>query len=101
MTEFRLEITSATVRVIGDVDLSSREAFDEAVLPLCAEAGQVVTVDLRDVTFMDSTGLNALITAHRLAEQHGSQISVCDLPPHVLKLFEVTGVGELLNVIPG
>jgi len=56
-----------------------------------------VTVDLAEVTFMDSTGLTTLMDAHLQAERNGWTFTVRRPSPAVTRVFELAGVGSLLT----
>ena len=88
----------AIVAVEGDVDV--------AVAPeLRAEFGSLVSagyhhliVDLQRVTFIDSSGLGALVVAlKRTREQHGSMQVVC-AQERVIKLFRLTGLIDVFGI---
>jgi anti-anti-sigma factor len=84
-----------TVRVAGDIDLSTadklRETLEEAV-----SRAREVRVDLAAVTFLDSTGIRALVQGYRAAQARGSAFYVIGAQQWVAKVLEVTGVGPLL-----
>lgn len=56
-----------------------------------------VVVDLAEVTFMDSTGLTTLMDAHLQAQRDGWSFTVHRPSPAVTRVFELAGVGSLLN----
>ena len=56
-------------------------------------------VDLSEVAFMDSTGINALIGAYRRTP-HGGCLQVVGAKSAVRRVFEITGVSELLLLEP-
>lgn len=88
---------SARVVLSGDVDLvSARDvqvAFDDIFE---AGTGQL-TVDLTDVTFMDSSGLQVLLHAERVAREARVGFAVRGASGPVARLFKLTGV----DVMPG
>ena len=56
-----------TLRLAGEVDLSSASMLEAALRGICAAAtAEVLLIDLERVTFMDSTGLRALLVAKEL-----------------------------------
>jgi anti-sigma B factor antagonist len=62
------------LRVTGEIDISSVHVLNEQ-FRTAADAGcSELIIDATDVTFMDSTGLHALIEGKRLIHQNGSQI---------------------------
>ncbi|HVR79592.1 MAG TPA: STAS domain-containing protein [Acidimicrobiia bacterium] len=76
----------------GEIDLASAGKLQTAIAEL---SGQVVTVDLRGVEFIDSTGLAMLIKEHdRLGKSGGELKLVVQEKGPVVRLFELTGVAQ-------
>jgi anti-sigma B factor antagonist len=88
----------AIVFVRGDIDMASSQAFRDALLTAQRGAPDVM-VDLSEVLFIDSTGINALIQAYRRAPDRGS-LRLVSPRPAVRRVFEITGVSELLRLEP-
>jgi anti-anti-sigma factor len=86
------------VAVRGEVDLSTtpqlREALTEAV-----ESGSPVAVDLRDVPFMDSMGLGALVGARRRAGESGVGFAIISDGGPIVRLLDVSGLGTMFRVV--
>ena len=59
--------------------------------------GELV-IDLRNVDFMDSSGLRALLVERRRREDAGGSIALSNPTPLVTRLLEVTGVDRVLRV---
>ena len=64
----------AVVVIRGELDLATAPDL-EAALPERLDAGQDVVVDLRELEFMDSTGLRVLVAAHARVEGRRSSAS--------------------------
>jgi anti-anti-sigma factor len=84
-----------TVRVAGDIDLSTADKLAETFESAVARAREV-RVDLAEVTFLDSTGIRALVQGYRAAQGRGARFYVVGAQQWVAKVLEVTGVGPLL-----
>jgi anti-sigma B factor antagonist len=96
--EPRLRITREDRRLVlrGDFDLAGEEPFGAALEPLLAEEGDV-RLDLSAVTFIDSTGLRALLDAKERLGNAGSLI--LQRPSQAVRhLFEVSGVIGWLTI---
>jgi anti-sigma B factor antagonist len=90
----------AVVRIIGELDLHAvsplRQSLDEVVS--AAVGSPKVVVDLTGLTFMDSTGLGALVmTQKKVGVLDGSFGVVCAGGP-VSRLLEITGLTDVLRV---
>jgi anti-anti-sigma factor len=85
------------VSVQGDVDLVSssdlRRVLDEAV-----RLSPRVKVDLSGLTFIDSSGLSALVEAHRKARDAGGEMSLRHPTPMLRRLLDITRLDTLLVV---
>ncbi len=84
-----------TVRVAGDVDLTTAEELERAVREQLASAP--VMLDLSGVTFMDSSGLRALDALVRHARADGRELRIATaLPESVAQILELTGMMQIL-----
>lgn len=89
-----------TLRVSGEIDLYTAPALREAALAALRQHGTTLRVDLRDVTFMDSTGIEVLLATRRRAELEGGSLTLCRLTPAVRRVIEVTGLDRLFTIVP-
>jgi anti-sigma B factor antagonist len=58
-----------------------------------------MVLDLSGITFMDSTGLSAILVTEMHARMRGQRFSVVEGPPHVNELFRLTGVDNFLEIV--
>jgi anti-sigma B factor antagonist len=84
--------------VAGEVDIDSAGAIPAAVDDALDSGAHDVWVDLTDVTFMDSSGVHALIVARtRVRELERSLVVICP-PGNVRRLLAVTGLDGALEL---
>jgi anti-anti-sigma factor len=81
--------------VTGEVDLATSPEIDNQLD--FEEAGTIVVLDLADVSFIDSTGLRVIVTAHDDAEASGKELRVV-AGAKVRRLLEITGLQARLAV---
>jgi anti-sigma B factor antagonist len=81
----------------GEIDLVTVPEV-RSTLGQAADAARRVVLDLRQVTFMDSSGLRLLVEAQQLAEQDGFTLAVVRGPASLERLFEVTGLDARLEL---
>jgi anti-anti-sigma factor len=87
------------VALEGEIDLALVPEAERKIAE--AEAGEPsrLVIDLSEVTFMDSSGLRVLLTAHRRAEEAGRSFALVKGSDTVNRLLEVTGLSERLEVL--
>jgi anti-anti-sigma factor len=90
-----------TQRIVltGELDVSTVPAFNKRVSELRHKGFHSIVLDLSGVTFMDSTGLSAILVTEMHARMRGQRFSVVEGPPHVNELFRLTGVDNFLEII--
>jgi len=100
---FRVEVKTDGSRSVlalrGELDLASAPALDEELERVEAAGAKQVIIDLRDLEFMDSTGLSVLVRAHQRAEKAGMRFGLVKGPPQVQRLLVLTGVAERISVV--
>jgi anti-sigma B factor antagonist len=87
---------AANVAVTGDVDTATAGELERALLE-AAEGTSAVHVDLGSVSFIDSSGLRALIVARQAALDAGSEFGIVATTPAVDRLLRLTGLEDLLR----
>ncbi|MEV4316741.1 STAS domain-containing protein [Actinocrispum sp. NPDC049592] len=88
------------VSVTGAVDLTTQGIFADAVADALRERATVVIIDLAEVTFMSSPGLAVLVDAHENAMRAHKVVHVAIGTGVVKRSIEVTGLGEILSLVP-
>jgi anti-anti-sigma factor len=89
----------AVVRLAGEVDLSQSESFGRELAKAEENAPHVLVVDLRGVSFMDSTGLRLLLGALRRAEPVGRRLVIVRGQEQVRELFRVAGLDTVFELV--
>lgn len=84
---------AARVAVTGEVDLATADALRDRLLAVLQEHGPALLgVDLAGVTFMDCTGIGALVAVRNIAFRTGCQVRITRPQPMVRRILEVTGL---------
>lgn len=87
------------LRVTGELDLAGCDRLVERVAA-AVRPGAPVHIDLRAVTFLDSTGVRALLAADRRAREGGaSEVRfLAHEDGYLARVFAMFGAGELLEI---
>jgi anti-anti-sigma factor len=85
--------STVRVAVVGEVDLATAHLLRDRLLGVLREqAPAVLDVDLAGVTFLDCTGISALVAVRNAAMNTGRQVRVTHPQPIVRRVLDVTGL---------
>jgi anti-sigma B factor antagonist len=86
-----------TLVLRGELDMASAPALEGMLQELCEGGAQELVVDLSELTFMDSTGLNAILKSRTLCAEHVCDLGLIPGRRPVQRVFELT---HLLDRLP-
>jgi anti-sigma B factor antagonist len=100
---FRCEIVNEQDRVrvapVGELDLVTAAPLAETIRGLRGSGVTYLILDLRRVSFMDSSGLRVALDLHTEASSNGLRLELLAGPPHVQRIFELTGTQDQLPFV--
>ncbi len=103
MAQLELETEEADGRVRvalrGELDIASAPVLEEALGRLERDAPALLLIDLRQLEFMDSTGLRTVVGADQRARDQGRRVAVVRGPEPVDRIFTVTRLDERLELV--
>ena len=98
VADVRLCANGVHVTVRGDIDVHTAPLLRRTLGEVVAQGEERVVVHLDAVSFMDSSGLGALVAAHRAQTAGGGRFElVCELP-RLLRLLAITGLDRVFTV---
>jgi anti-sigma B factor antagonist len=101
-SHFRVEARSqGQVYVLalgGELDLAAASSLDEELGQALQSGSQVIVIDLKDLEFIDSTGLSVLVRAHQRAQETGLQLGLINPGAQVERLLSLTGLAQRLTL---
>jgi anti-anti-sigma factor len=83
-----------TLVLSGELDMAAEDELETAIVS-CANAAQL-TLDLSQLTFMDSTGLTLVLLADDLCKAHEIEFALVPGPRQVQRVFEIAGLLDRL-----
>ena len=87
----------STVFLNGEIDMDVTEKAKEVILPL-VEAGKEVHLNLKDVSYMDSSGISVLIESLQKALEKNTKVIVKEVSKSVLKVIMMAKLEQILNL---
>ncbi len=92
------DAAAVVVHVDGEVDLAAVEELRAAIDEARATPGaEVIELDLSGVTFIDSSGIGAIVMASRAAADANQSMRIGARSPVVERVLEVSGLEEALR----
>jgi len=86
----------AVVRVAGEVDMYTAPVLARRLFDLIDEGARDVVVDLASMSFIDSTGLTALVRGLARLRAHDGRLVLRSPQPNVGRVLEITGLNRVL-----
>ena len=88
------------ITVGGEIDLSTSGQLDAAVVDALTQEATHLTLDLAQVTFLDSSGLGVIVKALKRAKEAETDFDVVAANDRVLKVFKLTGLDAVIEIYP-
>lgn len=85
---------------VGELDLATAGELEARLAELEAAEPDEVLLDLRELEFIDSSGVRLIVAADRAASRRGRRFAVVSGPPAVQRVLDISGVGGRLDVRP-
>ncbi len=101
MLDLTTETDGAVVRLAlqGELDIASAAAVERELERIESAAPATIVLDLRELAFMDSTGLRIVVAADARAQEHGRRLVIVRGPDAVQRIFHMTRIDERLEIV--
>lgn len=86
------------ITLSGEIDFSVTPAVRERLLELVGDQPEAITLDMADLSYIDSSGLALLIELRKTLTESGRSITIRAISPQVRKLFNLTQLGDLFGL---
>ncbi|HBB36344.1 MAG TPA: anti-sigma factor antagonist [Cyanobacteria bacterium UBA8803] len=88
------------VQPSGILDGTKAAQFRQEISDLVESNVDIVLIDFKEVTFMDSSGLGALVLALKTVRAAGGKLFVCSVNEQIKMLFELTSMDRVFEIFP-
>ncbi|MUG99406.1 anti-sigma factor antagonist [Scytonema sp. UIC 10036] len=97
-------MANPVVKVIkpnGILDSTQGQEFRQTVNEVLEQdSTRIVLIDFQNVSFMDSSGLGALVLAFKALRAADKKLIICAINEQVRILFELTGMDKVFEIFP-
>jgi anti-sigma B factor antagonist len=87
------------VNVQGQVDLYAAPDLKARLLDALERADGRIVVDVTASTFLDSTAVSTLLSAHRRAQRRGGRVVLVNTSDEIARTLSITGLDAILDVV--
>ena len=87
----------STVFLNGEIDMDVTDKAKEVIFPII-ESGKEVHINLKDVPYMDSSGISVLIESHQKALEKKTKVVLKEISKSVLKVIMMAKLEQILNL---
>jgi anti-sigma B factor antagonist len=91
--------TSLQAQAPQELTASNAAAFRDQMIKLLDEEPKVLEIDMSRTTFLDSSGLGALVGLQKTASRWQGSLTLLDPLPAVRQIIELTRLNRLFNVV--
>jgi len=91
--------SSTHIAPCGELDIATTPELEKALAQATADRVSEIVLDLRELSFMDSSGLRALAQANTRAEASGVALSIIRGPRQIERVLEISGLRSLLPLV--
>lgn len=88
------------IEATGMLDGAKGSQLRETIVNAISEGSKTILVDLKNVTFIDSSGLGALVAALKVSRTASVDLYLCSITDQVQMLFELTSMDQIFQILP-
>lgn len=86
------------VSVAGEIDAYTAPKLREELLPLTEGTNKTITINLKEVSYMDSTGLGVFVGLFKQLNSNGGELKLVELSDRLERLFKITGLSNIMKI---
>jgi anti-sigma B factor antagonist len=84
--------------VSGELDLAAASSLEDELDRALGSGSELIVIDLKELEFIDSTGLSVLVRAHQRAQETGLRLGLVNPGAQVERLLSLTGLAQRLTL---
>jgi anti-sigma B factor antagonist len=89
---------TTVISLVGELDLATAPSLKAVLAEVAQQHPGDVQVDMRGVTFLDSSGISVLVQAHKQLESRGSALRLHGVSESPRRVLEVAGLSQFFRL---
>lgn len=94
MAQLQVTVDGSRIALAGELDVQTAPQLLDEAAPACAQGDLVV--DCAGLTFLDSSGVGALVTLRKRCEDAGGRVRLVEVPGRIELVLRISGLDKLL-----
>jgi anti-sigma B factor antagonist len=94
----RVESDRCEIILSGELDLSTAPLLRHRMAEVTGELETELLLDIRALTFIDSTGLSLIVSEHKKLKAQGTELVLVSPSRMARRLFELSGLDSVLSI---
>ncbi|MCM0592064.1 MAG: STAS domain-containing protein [Gloeotrichia echinulata IR180] len=90
----------SVIKLSGTINSTKSQELRQRITESLEQNAKIVLIDCKDVTFMDSSGLGALVLAFKTLRAADTKLAICSINEQVRILFELTSMDKVFDIFP-
>jgi anti-sigma B factor antagonist len=90
--------SESVITLAGELDLAGAPALHACLLDAAASGADTIEVGFERVTYIDSSGLGILVSAHKRLESTGGSLVISQPSERVMRILTISGLSGYLNI---
>ena len=95
-----LSDTMILINLKGELVARTSEEFEKVINEIMREKKYLHIYSLKDLTYISSAGIGALISVLHVLEGLDGKISLVNIKPEIKEILDIAGVSQLFNILP-
>lgn len=87
------------VKVIGRIDTTTAESFNEAIAPLMAPEAGAIEIDCSELDYTSSQGLRIFLMLQKAVSANQGSLVLTNMQAPVKEVFDITGFSSIIKII--
>ncbi|MFC4802513.1 anti-sigma factor antagonist [Neobacillus sp. GCM10023253] len=86
------------VKVSGEIDAFTAPKLREELAALVDGKNKVITIGLKDVSYLDSTGLGVFVGLFKQLKNNDGELRLIEMSERLKRLFQITGLSHVMEI---
>ena len=91
--------TKTLVRLVGRIDTSNVEQFQQDITPLMQLENPDIEIDCSEMSYTSSQGLRMFLMLQKSVMAHHGKMVLVGMNPQVKEVFDITGFSNIISII--